>query len=47
MADKIRCLHLLVKHAGSRRPSSWREENITRSEDEARKILQGMLNSLI
>lgn len=24
--EKIRCSHLLVKHSGSRRPSSWREE---------------------
>jgi NIMA-interacting peptidyl-prolyl cis-trans isomerase 1 len=29
----------LVKHKGSRRPSSWREENITRSKEEAREIL--------
>lgn len=24
-AGKIRCSHLLVKHDGSRRPSSWKE----------------------
>lgn len=36
---KIQCAHLLVKHAGSRRPSSWREEKITRTKDEALKIL--------
>lgn len=39
--DKVQASHLLVKHSKSRRPSSWREENITRSKDEARKILQG------
>lgn len=39
--DKIRAAHLLVKHNESRRPSSWREANITRSKDEARQILQG------
>lgn len=39
--ERIRCSHLLVKHAGSRRPSSWREETITRSKDEAREILKG------
>merc|ERR1712230_44357 len=33
--------HLLVKHNGSRRPSSWKEQNITRSKEEAMKILQG------
>lgn len=31
---------MLVKHKGSRRPSSWREENITRTKDEARQILE-------
>ena len=25
-AGKIRAAHLLVKHAGSRRPASWREQ---------------------
>jgi len=24
-ADTVRCLHLLVKHSGSRRPASWRD----------------------
>ncbi|KAJ1020344.1 hypothetical protein NDA18_005940 [Ustilago nuda] len=33
--DKVRASHLLIKHAGSRRPSSWKEANITRSKDEA------------
>uniref|UniRef100_A0A914YR16 Peptidyl-prolyl cis-trans isomerase n=1 Tax=Panagrolaimus superbus TaxID=310955 RepID=A0A914YR16_9BILA len=46
MADKIRALHLLVKHSGSRRPSSWREENITRSEAEAVEILKGYRDEL-
>ncbi|KAG0211577.1 peptidyl-prolyl cis-trans isomerase ssp-1 [Mortierella sp. GBAus27b] len=31
----VRVSHLLVKHAGSRRPSSWRQETITRTKDEA------------
>lgn len=38
---KIRAAHLLVKHKESRRPSSWREANITRSKDEALKIITG------
>ncbi|XP_037938190.1 putative peptidyl-prolyl cis-trans isomerase dodo [Teleopsis dalmanni] len=38
--SQVRCSHLLVKHKGSRRPSSWREENITRSKEEARAILE-------
>ena len=33
---QVRASHILVKHAGSRRPASWRQEGpITRSEDEA------------
>ncbi|KAF9886566.1 hypothetical protein FE257_011338 [Aspergillus nanangensis] len=37
----IRCSHLLVKHRDSRRPSSWREAEITRSKEEAIEILKG------
>ncbi|KAI4158698.1 MAG: hypothetical protein LQ342_007219 [Letrouitia transgressa] len=37
---KIRAAHLLVKHRGSRRPSSWKEQNITRSKEEAIHILR-------
>ncbi|KAJ5151158.1 WW/Rsp5/WWP [Penicillium canariense] len=37
---KIRCSHLLVKHRDSRRPSSWREAEITRSKEEAIEILK-------
>ncbi|TCD68301.1 hypothetical protein EIP91_011160 [Steccherinum ochraceum] len=40
-AGQVRASHLLVKHSGSRRPSSWKENNITRSKDEAIKILEG------
>lgn len=36
---KIRCAHLLVKHRDSRRASSWREAQITRSKEEARSII--------
>ncbi|KAG0203611.1 hypothetical protein BGX28_004134 [Mortierella sp. GBA30] len=39
-ADSVRVSHLLVKHAGSRRPSSWREASITRTKDEALQRLQ-------
>lgn len=37
--EKIQCWHLLVKHIESRRPSSWREKEITRSKEEARQRL--------
>ncbi|TIA92745.1 hypothetical protein E3P99_00460 [Wallemia hederae] len=33
--QKVRASHLLIKHRGSRRPSSWKEANITRSKEEA------------
>ena len=44
--EKIQCLHILVKHSKSRRPSSWRTENITRDKAEARKILEGYESQL-
>jgi len=37
---QMRASHLLIKHNGSRRPSSWRESNITRSKAEAIDILR-------
>ncbi|KAK2744684.1 protein kinase ssp1 [Onygenales sp. PD_40] len=37
---KIRASHLLIKHRESRRPSSWREAEITRSKEEALQILR-------
>lgn len=33
--DKVRASHLLVKHRESRRPSSWREQNITKTKEQA------------
>lgn len=33
--ERVRVRHLLVKHEKSRRPSSWREEIITRTKEEA------------
>mmetsp|Transcript_20781 Transcript_20781/g.57743 ORF Transcript_20781/g.57743 Transcript_20781/m.57743 type:complete len:248 (-) Transcript_20781:982-1725(-) len=41
--QQVRVLHILKKHKGSRRPSSWRQPNITQSLDEAREELQGLL----
>ncbi|KAF8641127.1 hypothetical protein AX17_000769 [Amanita inopinata Kibby_2008] len=38
--DQARASHLLVKHRGSRRPSSWKEANITRSKEDAIGILR-------
>lgn len=38
---KIRAAHLLVKHRDSRRPSSWKENTITRSKDDAMGLIEG------
>lgn len=38
--DKIRCAHLLVKHRESRRPSSWKENEIRRTKQEAREMIE-------
>lgn len=46
-ADEVQCLHLLVKHKGSRRPSSWREENITRTKEEAQMLLEVYRNKIV
>jgi peptidyl-prolyl cis-trans isomerase NIMA-interacting 1 len=35
----VRASHLLVKHAGSRRPSSWKEPVVTRSLEDARTMV--------
>jgi len=43
---KVKASHLLVKHAGSRRPSSWKEPTITRSKEEAISILRGYQSEL-
>jgi NIMA-interacting peptidyl-prolyl cis-trans isomerase 1 len=40
VAERVRASHLLVKSKDSRRPSSWREENITRTKEEALEILK-------
>ncbi|NWV88720.1 PIN1 isomerase, partial [Machaerirhynchus nigripectus] len=38
---RVRCSHLLVKHNQSRRPSSWRQDRITRSKEEALELING------
>ena len=37
----VRAAHILCKHRDSRRPSSWREQNITRTKEEAIEIIKG------
>lgn len=36
----VRASHILVKHRGSRRPSSWKENVVTRTEDEALEMIK-------
>jgi NIMA-interacting peptidyl-prolyl cis-trans isomerase 1 len=36
---QIAASHLLVKHNGSRRPSSWKQAEITRTKDEALEMI--------
>jgi len=43
----VRCAHILVKHNKSRRPSSWKQDNITRSKQEAIVILKGYQERLV
>ncbi|XP_022107757.1 peptidyl-prolyl cis-trans isomerase Pin1-like [Acanthaster planci] len=43
----VRCSHLLVKHRDSRRPSSWKEEKITRTKEEAIKLLKGFREAIV
>ena len=45
--SQVQASHLLVKHRDSRRPSSWREENITRSKEEALDILAGYRRQIV
>ncbi|KDN36975.1 putative prolyl isomerase Ess1 [Tilletiaria anomala UBC 951] len=45
-ATKVRASHLLIKHAKSRRPSSHRQANITRSPEEAEQIIRDHLKTL-
>ena len=39
-ANTVRASHLLVKHKGSRNPSSWKEKQVTRSKEEATKMVE-------
>jgi hypothetical protein len=43
----VRASHILVKHAGSRRPSSWRQSVITISLDEAVAKLRGLREAIV
>lgn len=42
--EQVQCSHLLVKHQNSRRPSSWREDEITRTKEEALDLVKCKLH---
>jgi NIMA-interacting peptidyl-prolyl cis-trans isomerase 1 len=43
---EVRVLHILKKHKGSKRPSSWRNPKITQTKEEAHEELEGLLEIL-
>ncbi|XP_078612308.1 peptidyl-prolyl cis-trans isomerase NIMA-interacting 1-like [Branchiostoma floridae x Branchiostoma japonicum] len=46
-ASQMRCSHLLVKHVGSRRPSSWKQDKITRTKEEALELLNDFRQRIV
>lgn len=46
-SESVHALHILVKHADSRRPSSWRQESVTRSKAVARAKVEGIRDKLL
>lgn len=45
--ESVRASHILRKHRGSRRPASWRCENITQSKEESVRQINEYRNQLI
>ncbi|KAF1332369.1 Peptidyl-prolyl cis-trans isomerase nima-interacting 1, partial [Globisporangium splendens] len=46
-SESVQALHILVKHSGSRRPSSWRQESITRNKAVAIAKMEGIRDKLV
>ncbi|KAK9823981.1 hypothetical protein WJX72_006781 [[Myrmecia] bisecta] len=46
-SGQVRASHLLVKHRDSRRPSSWKEETVTRSQEEALAMIQNFRADIV
>ncbi|GBF97346.1 hypothetical protein Rsub_10993 [Raphidocelis subcapitata] len=44
---QVRASHLLVKHCGSRRPASWKEDPVTRSPGEALALIEAFRSQLV
>ena len=51
MSGQVRASHLLVKHSGSRRPASWKDEQgvviKARTKAQAMLILQGFRDQIV
>lgn len=45
--ESVHALHILVKHADSRRPSSWRQDTITRKKAVAIAKVEGIRDKLV
>lgn len=45
--QEVRASHILVKHRGSRNPSSWKEPVVTRSEEEAMSIIKCLRRRIV
>ncbi|CAK4075387.1 unnamed protein product [Aphanomyces euteiches] len=46
-SSQVQVLHILVKHVESKRPSSWRQEVITRSKEVAKSRLEGLRDQVV
>jgi len=44
---QFRASHILIKHKGSRRPSSWKEPVVTRTKEEALEILAEIRQKIV
>jgi peptidyl-prolyl cis-trans isomerase NIMA-interacting 1 len=44
--QQVRVFHILRKHRGSRRPSSWRQETITQSIEEATEQINSIITDI-
>ncbi|XP_047121763.1 putative peptidyl-prolyl cis-trans isomerase dodo [Schistocerca piceifrons] len=45
--EQVQCSHLLVKHQNSRRTSSWREDTITRTKEEALELVKSYREQIV
>jgi len=43
----VRCSHILVKHKDSRRPTSWKEQVVTRTKEEALRMVARMREDIL